>query len=125
MRSQRPKSKKSDPAVQLTKRFSQSDTPEKPKTVPKRGIEYDPLATKGRVAHRPASTGENVIPLTVVPIPGCIVPSAIRHRQLNALYTALTKHVHLHNDNNARQCALEEKFKPDIRFFNFKLSYFL
>ena len=88
---------------------AQSDTPEKPKSAPKRGVEYDPLAAKGRVAHRPASSGENVIPLTVVPIPGCIVPSAIRHRQLTNLYTALAKNVHLHNDSNARQVALEAR----------------
>ena len=106
----------------MIKRFSEaSNEPQKPaaKIVAKKG-EYDPLKPKARVAHAPANGGTS-IPLTVVPIPNCPVPSVIRHRQLNGFYRALLQTVHPGGDEKMSK---KLKFQKNIMTLFFRCRFF-
>lgn len=105
LRPTKQKPKKSDPAMQLIQRLNEPIATKK--ATPTKSGEYDPLHKRGRVAHTATQANSSKIPLTVVAIPGCVVPSVIRHRQLAGFHTSLAKHVHPKNDNFARQVALE------------------
>ena len=81
LRPTKQKPKKSDPAMQLIQRLNEPIATKK--ATPTKSGEYDPLHKRGRVAHTATQANSSKIPLTVVAIPGCVVPSVIRYAKIN------------------------------------------